>query len=224
MTSLVYLELDTTGPQGLAAEINGGASFATTQDVLLAVTSTSPDAAQIKVWGDVDPAANPDIQTTEAASSWIELTAEIAVKLATADGAKTLTSRLRDDVWNESATVDASITLNTTAPVVFSTGLDVDKISEVDGKNVASFAFTADQDYQAWEVRVVPADDSMQTAGTLIPTTAGSTNTSGGAGTGTTPKTVTINGTDLKTASAGDATKKVKVFVQNAAGTWSVNS
>ena len=33
---------------------------------------------------------------------------------------------------------------------------------------------------------------------------------------------VTINGADLETASAGDGVKIVKVFVKNAAGTWSV--
>lgn len=33
---------------------------------------------------------------------------------------------------------------------------------------------------------------------------------------------VTIKGADLATASSGDGTKIIKVFVKNAAGTWSV--
>jgi hypothetical protein len=33
---------------------------------------------------------------------------------------------------------------------------------------------------------------------------------------------VTIKGTDLETASAGDGAKTVKVFVQDLAGNWSV--
>ena len=60
--------------------------------------------------------------------------------------------------------------------------------------------------------------------GTVIPTTAGSTNTSGSDGgyEADTNIQVTIKGTDLETASSGDGVKIVKVFVRNAAGTWSV--
>lgn len=66
----------------------------------------------------------------------------------------------------------------------------------------------------------------MVTSGsvTVIPTTSGSTNTSGSEGgyEADTNIQVTINGTDLETASSGDGVKIVKVFVRNAAGTWSV--
>ena len=58
----------------------------------------------------------------------------------------------------------------------------------------------------------------------MIPATAGSSNTSGSAGTypAATNIQVTITGTDLETASPGDGAKIVKVFVKNEAGTWSV--
>lgn len=71
---------------------------------------------------------------------------------------------------------------------------------------------------------MVPAANSLQAAGVVIPTTGGSENTSGAAGgyKANTNISVTINGADLETASAGDGTKIVKIFVKNAAGTWSV--
>ena len=57
-----------------------------------------------------------------------------------------------------------------------------------------------------------------------IPVTSGSTNTSGTEGgyKADTAINVTINGADLEAASSGDGVKIIKVFVKNAAGTWSV--
>ena len=73
-------------------------------------------------------------------------------------------------------------------------------------------------------MRVVPSTSSLHDAGTEIPTTGGSTNTSGSAGgyKANTAINVTVKGADLEAASSGDGTKIVKVFVKNAAGTWSV--
>jgi hypothetical protein len=68
---------------------------------------------------------------------------------------------------------------------------------------------------------VVPSSGSAHTAGTTIPATAGSTNTTGGSLAATTNQSVTIKGTDLETASAGDGDKIVKIFAQDAAGNWS---
>ena len=81
-----------------------------------------------------------------------------------------------------------------------------------------------DVDFEQYKVCVVPQNSSTQDAGTQIPTEGGSLNTSGSQGSypKTTPIEVTITGTDLAAASAGDGVKIVKVFVCNAAGTWSV--
>lgn len=225
MTATFQLTLDTTGPQGVAAAIDAGAAYATARDVSLVVTTTDPDTTgyQVKVWGDVDPAADANIQTTEAASSWITLTPSMAVKLAAGDGAKNLTVRLRDDVWNPSATAADTITLTTAGPVVsIASGPDAAKVSKIAGKDTSTFSFTTDVDIVAWEVRVVPDANSGQATGTLLATTNGSTNTAGGALTAATPETVTVKGADLEAASAGDGVKQVKVFAQNAAGIWSV--
>lgn len=74
----------------------------------------------------------------------------------------------------------------------------------------------------AYKVKVVPASGSLHTEGTQIPLTAGSTNMSGAAVSGGASVTSTIKGTDLKTASAGDDEKEIKIFGQDAAGNWSV--
>jgi hypothetical protein len=185
MTATFNLTLDTTGPGGVAASINSGATYA----------------------------VDVNIQATEGASSWITLATPHAVKLSSGDGAKNLTVRLRDDVWNESATASDSITLDTTAPTINVTaGPTPTKISKIATKDVSAFSFSPSDDIVAYKVKVVPSTGSLHTAGTQIPTTAGSTNMSGGAVTGGTTVSCTINGTDLETASAGDGPKIVKVF------------
>lgn len=224
MTASFTLTLDTTGPQGVGGKINADALYTNLRAVTLGPTTTDPDTTgyQIKIWGDVDPAANANIQATEAASSWITLTPAMVVTLAVGDGVKNLTWRLRDDVWNTSATATDSITLDTTSPVVtVDAGPTPTRISKVAGKDASDVNWHSDSDYQAYSVRAVPATTSDHTQGTQIPTTAGSANTGGGAGTGATEVTTTIHGADLETASAGDGDKIVKVFVQDEAGNWS---
>lgn len=218
MPASFTLTLDTTGPQGVTGALNGGAAYATSATgVHLTSSSTSTDVAQMKVWGDV--AGGP---LTEAAASWVTYEADHIIALLAGDGSKSIHFKLRDDVLNESATVDLAITLDTTAPTYTVTGPDVNKVSEQATKDTASFSFTPDSHIQAWKVKVVPSTSSLENAGTTIPTTAGSTNMTGGATASGTPVNCTIKGTDLKTASAGDGDKIVKVFVQDDAGNWSV--
>lgn len=228
MTASFNLTLDTTGPAGVVASINAGATYATDDDVVVDITTTDPDTTgyQVKIWGDVDAAADPNIQATEGASSWITLANPHAVKLSSGDGVKTLTVRLRDDVWNQSSTASDSITLDTTVPVVNVTaGPTPTKISKIASKDVSTFDFSPTGDVAAYKVKVVPSTGSLHSAGTQIPTTAGSTNMSGGAVLSGATVTSTINGADLETASGGpgsDGSKIVKVFVQDAAGNWSL--
>ena len=131
---------------------------------------------------------------------------------------------MRDDVGNETAAVSDSITLNTSVPVVTVVGPDRSKISKVSGYNSAVISFTVDVAFDEYKVCVVPATNSLQDAGVVIPSTNGSVNTSGSAGDypSGTAINVTIKGADLEAASAGDGVKIVKVFVKNTAGTWSV--
>jgi hypothetical protein len=220
MPASFVLTLDTTGPQNVAVSIDGGAALSIDHDVALAITTTDPDTSgyQAKVWGDV--AGVPD----EATATWQTLTPSIAATLTAGDGAKTVFVRLRDDVWNESATATASIAVDSTAPVVtILAGPAPQKISKVTGKDVSTVTWSSDSDFDEFTVRVVPDVNSDHTAGTEIPTAGGSTDTSGGAGTAADPMTTTIDGTDLEAAAGADGDWTIKVFVREAAsGYWSV--
>lgn len=225
MASYFDLTLDTTAPGGVTISLAGGATYTSVRDIVATIGTSDGSTAgyQIKVWGDVDPAADASIQTTEGASAWISYNAAQAVRLSTGDGAKTVNVKVRDSVWNTSSAVSDSITLDTSVPVVTVSGPDVALISKQTGKRTSAFSFTADVDVVAWKVKVVPSNGSLENAGTQIPNTNGSTNMSGGALAAGTPVNATIDGADLEAASAGDGTKHVKVFVQDAAGLWSIS-
>ena len=219
MASFFIFFLDTLAPSGLTLKLNAGAQYATSNTVTasIAVSDTTTTGYQMKIWG--IKAAD-----TEDKASWETFAASKSLVLTDGDGLKTVHIKVRDDVGNESAAVTASITVNTAVPVVTITGPDKSKISKVTGFDVCAFSFTSDVDFEEYTVRVVPSESSLNTAGTQIPVTGGSSNTSGNAGgyKKNTAINVTINGADLETASAGDGVKIVKVFVKNVAGTWSV--
>lgn len=224
MASTFNLTLDTTAPAGVALDINTGASYATGPAVTAQPSTTDgvTTSYQMKIWGSVDPAANANIQTTEGASAWITYSTSQAVTLSSGDGSKTLNVRVRDDVGNQSSSASKSITLDTTVPVsTISVAASPTKISKLATFDTCTFSFQADVAIQAWKVKVVPSGGSTESAGTTIPTTAGSANTTGGALAATTNQSVTIKGTDLETASSGDGAKIVKVFTQDLAGNWS---
>lgn len=219
MASYFNLTLDTLAPEGLSAVLNDGAIYTTSSSVALKLELADAETTgyQMKVWG-VDGAEN------EADAAWETFTATKTVTLTDGDGLKTVYVKVRDDVGNESAAVSDSITLDTAVPAVTVTGPDKSKISKVAGFNSAVINFTSDVAFEEYKVCVVPAASSLQSAGVVIPITNGSENTSGSAGgyVADTNISVTINGADLEAASAGDGVKIVKVFVKNAAGTWSV--
>lgn len=227
MATNFTVTLDTTAPAGVSIVINGNAAYTTSQAVTATIGTSDGDTTgyQMKIWGNVDPAANANIQATEGASAWIAFNTTQAVTLSTGDGNKTLSVKVRDDVWNESTSASDSITLDTTLPIPNVTvGPDVTRVSKVAGKRTVSFSFQADSQFDEYKVKVVPAAGSLHTAGTEIPTTNGSTNMSGTAGNypALTNINSTIDGRDLELASAGDGAKVVKVFVMDDAGNWSV--
>ena len=218
MASYFNLTLDTLAPAGLTAKLNGEDIYTTTTAVNLALTLTDPETSgyQMKIWG-VDGVAD------EQSASWETYAASKSVVLPGGDGLKTVYVKVRDAVGNESAEASDTITLDTSVPTVTITGPDKAVISKIAGFNLAVINFTADTAFQEYKVCVVPATSSTQEAGTLIQTTNGSINTSGAEGNYPASENiqVTISGADLEAASAGDGVKIVKVFVKNAAGTWS---
>jgi len=219
MASYFNLVLDTIAPAGVTVKIDGDATYTTDAEVDLTLTCSDEDQTgyQMKIWGDVENAA------TEQDASWQTLNLAPTINLSGTDGTKTVNVKIRDDVGNESATASDTIILDTAVPVVTITTPDKTKISKVATFDTTVFTFSVDIAFVEYKVGVVPAISSIQSQCVVIPTTAGSENTSG---TGTfeadTPITVTIKGADLETADAGDGTKIVKVFARNDAGTWSV--
>ena len=219
MASFFNLTLDTLAPSGLAAALNDGALYTTSEIVTLKLEMTDADTTgyQMKIWGIADA-------EDEASAAWETFAAEKSITLPDGDGLKTVYVKVRDDVGNEAAAVSDSITLDTAVPVVVITGPDKSKISKVAGFNSAVINFVSDVAFEEYKVCAVPATNSLQSAGVVIPAINGSENTSGNAGgyAADTNIAVTINGADLEAASAGDGVKIIKVFVRNAAGTWSV--
>ena len=169
----------------------------------------------MKIWG-INGA------TSESQASWETFTTSKTVTLPSGDGLKTVYIKVRDDVYNESSTVSAQITVNTAIPTVTVSAVDVTRISKVAPKNVCNFTFTADCDFVEYKVKVVPATTSTHDAGVTIATANGSTNMSAtGTFTADTAISCSITGADLEKASSGDGSKIIKVFVKNSAGTWS---
>lgn len=217
MASYFNLTLDTLAPSGITLSINEGAQYTTSTTVQLTIgcSDSSNVGYQMKIWG-INGVA------TESAASWETFSSTKSVTLPSGDGLKTVYVKVRDDVYNESSSASASITLNTAVPTVTITGPDVSRISKVSPKNVASFSFVADCDFVEYKVKVVPAVSSLEGAGTVIGTTNGSTNMSAtGSFKASTAINCTITGADLEAASNGDGSKIIKVFVKNSAGTWS---
>lgn len=224
MASYFNLALDTTGPAGVSINLAAGATTTAVRAITatIATSDTPTTGYQMKLWGDVDPAADSNIQVLEANSTWITYSTSQAVTLSTGDALKTINLKVRDASWNETSASD-TITLNTTVPVITITGPDVSVVSKISGKRVASFSFSSDIALSAYKVKVVPATSSLESAGTTIPTTNGSTNMTGGATGASTTVNCTIDGRDLELASSGDGTKIVKVFGQSSgSGNWSV--
>lgn len=218
MASYFNLTLDTLAPAGLTVKVNGDAQYTTSTAVTLTigVSDSATTGYQMKIWG-INEVAD------EASAAWETFATSKSVTLTSGDGLKTVYVKVRDDVGNETAAASDTITLDTAIPVVTVTGPDKPKISKVSGFDKSIFTFMSDVAFVEYKVCVVPTNSSEENAGTVIPTTGGSINTSGSEGNYPASEaiSVTINGTDLATASSGDGVKIVKVFVKTAAGLWS---
>lgn len=224
MANYVYIELDTTPPASPGVSADLGAQYTTDLFVDLNISTADGDTVgyQMKIWGDVDLTNDTNVQGSEVNSTWITYATSKQVKLSDTDGSKVVYLKVRDDVHNESSVTSDSIILDSTLPVVTTNTPDTDVISKVAGKNVASFSFTVDSAYDEYKVKVVGATGASHDTGTTIGTANGSTNVTGiGTFAAATPINVSIYGTDLEAASAGDGEKIIKVFAKDEAGNWS---
>lgn len=202
------------------ALLTGDALYTTSAAVTLGLTLGDADTTgyQMKIWG-VSGVVD------EASAAWETYAQSKSITLPSGDGLKTVSVKVRDDVGNETAAVSDSITLDTAVPAVTITGPDRSKVSKVGGYDSAVISFTTDVAFEEYKVCVVPASNSIQSAGVVIPTAGGSANTSGSAGgyAADTNISVTIKGADLETASAGDGAYRISLFAQGEDGSWNDN-
>lgn len=226
MASWFNLVLDTTGPAGVTITLAGGAAYASVRDITAAIATSDGDTTgySMKIYGDVDDSYAPsEYRELEANAPWITFATSKSIRLSSGDGSKTVSVKVRDDVWNVSTAASDAITLDTSVPVITISGPDVSKVSEIAGKRTASFSFSPDVALDAYKVKVVPATGSLEDAGTQIGTTNGSTNMSGGAVSSGATVNCTIDGRDLNAASAGDGNKIIKVFGRESGSqNWSI--
>lgn len=221
-----YVTYDTIGPATPSILIENGALFASSQLVncTISVGDTVTTGYQVKIWGDVDTSYDANVQTTEGASTYFAYTSTKQVNLSAGNGTKRLYLKVRDDVYNESGQAQATVNLDSSKPIVSITGPDNSKISKIAGRDTCSVTFTCDKIFTDYVVKFVSSISSPHTTGTVIPTTNGSTNTSGSNVSGFaagTPIGVSIKGADLELASAGDGQKLIKIFTKDQAGNWS---
>lgn len=230
MSAHFTLTLDTQAPANPALLINSGAAVTGAREVAVALSTAdyqagARDVAQMKIWGAVDPTADPLVQPVEADSAWQTFDVDYVVRLSLGSGRKMIYARLRDDVCNETVPFSDFIDLDLDSPVVtITTAIDRGRISKTAPCNTALFGWQSSRAFTHYEVRVVPNPGSPHIAGVLIGTGHGSFGTAGSSVTpfpADTPMTTSINGADLEAASPGDTSKCVKVFTQDQNGVWS---
>jgi hypothetical protein len=107
----VTITLDTTAPANPSVLIDGGSQYAT--DTLVDLTIGTDDVNtteyQMKIWGSVDTTFDVNVQGTEEASSWITYTTGKQIRISEVEEQKTISIKIRDEVFNESAIVSDTI-------------------------------------------------------------------------------------------------------------------
>ena len=234
MANYVNLTLDTLGPQGVKMILNEGESTTTSTGIRVKFTCTdeSTTGYQMKIWGTA-PAP------TEADARWVNLVQNDVFIIPGGAGTKTLYAKLRDDVYNESATVSATIKYVTDRPTVSGLFISPSKISHVEGKNLATGSFGFSEDICAAKVMIVKDINNTHDNQTniLIPTTNGSCleledgtvlSSDKMSFEGKTCDEIftilyNIKAQDITAADPGDGVKIIKVFVQSAESKlWSI--
>ena len=234
MANYINIILDTIGPSGVSVKINGDADKAITTAVTLAIACADTDLTgyQMKIWGTADV-------PTETDAIWETYQTTKNVTLSSGDGLKTVYVKVRDDVWNESATASDTITLYEKVPSIVSFSVNSSRISLVNGKNIISGAFYSDENVDAVKLMIVDNVNARHDSPSniAIPKNAGSelyddNNDATESEAvleleGRVNKEIgfnyTIHASDIVAVAPGDGVKILKAFVRSAeTGNWSV--
>lgn len=217
MTASFTITLDTTPPAVPTLRIADGASRTADQVVAVQIGTGSADVDLARVWGDVDPAADPRIQPAEVDSAWMAYDpAPFAVQLSAGTGRKRLYARLADDVGNATATLTAFVDFDASLPrVTVTEPVTRARLSLVSGYDATSFGWQSSVSFTRYEVRLVPTVHAPHTAGPLLEAAEGTYPA-------TTTRTTTLTAAQIRAAAPGDGPRIVKVFVRaEGSGTWS---
>ena len=234
MANFFILKLDTIGPASPTLSLGG--TYTANPLITATVGTSDGDTAgyEILFWGDIDaawaksngllPSGSSATSVTDTNAQWVSYATSKQLKLSAGDSQKTVYMKLRDKVYNQSSQVSATISLDSTLPIVeiVNGAADVDTVSSNTEKNTANFSFYSNEPFVEFKVCVVTSDSATQSQGTVIGTANGSVNTSGtGSYNANTNYTVTLKGADIKAISSPDGDKFIKVFVKDASGQWS---
>ena len=234
MANYINLTLDTVGPQGVTLLLNNGETVTTSNAIEWKVSCADTDTTgyQMKMWG---TAACP----TEEKATWETFISSDMSLIRNAAGLKTIYVKLRDDVYNESATISATINYVKDRPTVQGLFVSPAKLSLIDGKNVAAGGFNFNETIDAVKIMIVSDVNATydNPSNISIPTTNGSsmwddltvdpynisTLESEIAVPPEIPVGFYINAKDISAVAPGDGVKIIKVFVRSAlSGLWSL--
>lgn len=186
MAGYFNITLDTTGPSGVSVKINGDAVRTTSTAVTLDITCSDSDTTgyQMKIWGDIG-----DTGLSESDASWEAFANSKNVTLSDGQGdTLTVYVKVRDDLYNTSATASDTIILYTETPTVtVVSGPTPVRITTVAGhddatalekvvilaKSVSTATFTADKEISDIRVMVVSGINALNAdaSNVLIPST-----------------------------------------------------
>ena len=221
MANDINVIVDTTAPEAPVIDIDGAGVIYTANQAGFLDLQVDADTAEILIFGDVDPAADANIQLTQDASKIIPAVNQVPITLSAGDGKKVINVISYDKVGNYSSAIAAEIYLVTKLATITVADQNAAVISLQPGDDAVSFDFTADVDIAAWTVAIVGDENATFDQAIVIPNTYGSV-VSGTAVIAGVVANVAVRTEDIEAANAGDGNKIIKVFAQNMAGTWSV--
>lgn len=234
MSNYINLTLDTLGPQNVSAILNDGEHMTTSNNVRFTIICTDPDKTdyQMKIWG-------TETHPTEEDAEWQTYADTVRLTLSDFTGLKTVYFKVRDDVYNESATVSATINYVKERPSIQGLFVTPAKLSLMDKKNVASGGFNFSETIDAVKIKIVSDVNASHDdpSNISIPTTNGSAMwddfNSDSYDISTLDHEITvpssmsvgfyINAKDISSVAPGDGVKIIKFFVRSAmSGLWSI--
>jgi hypothetical protein len=200
----------TASAQGTGTAWNSGATTATAQanELVFGVAAAGGAAAN-----STQAAGLTELTDVFGASSWIDMT--VVYKIVSATGAQSVSGTWNlGDAWGAICITYKEAGEADSTPPITNVTSGTFKMSDESGKDSYAWSFQANENCQAWEVRVVADAGDARGVGTLVE--------SGGAINANTTVSGSLTYAELNAAGQGsDGEKILKFFAQDTAGNWS---